>query len=31
VPIVEGTASNQDRSNALLRKTCEGRFEIALC
>ena len=27
---VEGTVADQDRTNALLRKTCEGRFEIAI-
>ena len=29
-PGEEGTVANQDRTNALLRKTCEGRFEIAI-
>jgi hypothetical protein len=29
-PVVEGTRSDQDRSNALFRKTCEGHFEIAI-
>ena len=29
-PVVEGTVANQDRTNALLRKSCEGRFEIAV-
>ena len=28
--IVEGTLADQDRANALLRKTGEGRFEIAI-
>jgi hypothetical protein len=28
-PGVEGTVADQDRTNALLRKTCEGRFKIA--
>ena len=28
---VEGTLADQDRTNALLRKTGEGRFEIAIC
>ena len=27
---VEGTLADQDRTNALLRKSCEGRFEIAI-
>ena len=27
---VEGTHADQDRTNALLRKTGEGRFEIAI-
>jgi hypothetical protein len=26
----EDTGANQDRINALLRKSCEGRFEIAI-
>jgi hypothetical protein len=26
----EGTATDQDRADALLRKICEGRFEIAI-
>ena len=30
VPIVEGTAADQDRTNVLLREICEGRFEIAI-
>jgi hypothetical protein len=29
-PGEEGTATDQDRTNALLRKSCEGRFEIAI-
>ena len=29
-PVVEGTLADQDRTNALLRKSCEGRFEIAI-
>jgi hypothetical protein len=29
-PGVEATGTDQDRTNALLRKSCEGRFEIAL-
>src|SRR5271167_1814156 len=29
-PVVEGTVGDQDRTNALLRKSCEGRFEIAI-
>ena len=29
-PVVEHTADDQDRTNALLRKSCEGRFEIAI-
>ena len=29
-PVVEGTDADQDRTNALLRKSCEGRFEIAI-
>jgi hypothetical protein len=28
--VVEGTVDDQDRTNALLRKSCEGRFEIAI-
>ena len=28
--VVEGTAADQDRTNMLLRKSCEGRFEIAI-
>ena len=27
---VKGTGADQDRTNALLRKSCEGRFEIAI-
>ena len=27
---VEGTVADQDRTNMLLRKSCEGRFEIAI-
>src|SRR5262249_13907960 len=27
---VEGTDAYQDRTNTLLRKSCEGRFEIAV-
>src|SRR5277367_5010822 len=27
---IEGTATDQDRTNMLLRKSCEGRFEIAI-
>src|SRR5262249_29106492 len=27
---VEGTVADQDRTNALLRESCEGRFEIAI-
>ena len=26
----EGTVADEDRTYALLRKTCEGRFEIAI-
>jgi hypothetical protein len=26
----EGTLANEDRTDALLRKSCEGRFEIAI-
>jgi len=29
-PMVEGTVADQDRTNALLRKSCESRFEIAI-
>jgi hypothetical protein len=29
-PGEEVTGDNQDRTNALLRKGCEGRFEIAI-
>src|SRR6516165_2094187 len=29
-PTEEGAVTDQDRTNALLRKTCEGRFEIAI-
>jgi hypothetical protein len=31
-PVEEGAAAgaDQDRTNVLLRKTCEGRFEIAI-
>ena len=29
-PGVEGTNTDQDRTNALLRKSCERRFEIAI-
>jgi len=29
-PGEEGTDADQDRTNALLRKSCEGRFEIAI-
>jgi hypothetical protein len=29
-PIVEGAAADQDRTNVLLRKTREGRFEVAI-
>ena len=29
-PGVEGTLADQDRTNALLRKSCEGRFKIAI-
>jgi len=30
-PVEEGTgAADQDRTNLLLRKSCEGRFEIAI-
>jgi hypothetical protein len=28
-PVVEGTAADQDRTNMLFRKNCEGYFEIA--
>jgi hypothetical protein len=28
--VKEGTGSDQDRTNMLLRKSCEGRFEIAI-
>jgi hypothetical protein len=27
-PAEEGSVADQDRTNALLRKSCEGRFEI---
>jgi hypothetical protein len=27
---VEATLADQDRINALLRKICEGRFEVAV-
>jgi len=30
VSVEEGTGANQDRANALLRKSCEGQFEIAI-
>jgi hypothetical protein len=30
VPDVEGTRADQDRTKALLRKSCEGRFEITV-
>ena len=30
VPIVFSSAADQDRTSALLRKSCEGRFEIAV-
>ena len=26
----DGTLADQDRTNALLRKSCKGRFEIAI-
>jgi len=29
-PIVEATGTDQDRANALLRKTCECRFEVGI-
>ena len=29
-PVVEATVTGQDRTNALLQKSCEGRFEIAV-
>ena len=29
-PVVKGTALDQDRTNASLRKSREGRFEIAI-
>ncbi len=29
-PVVEGADADQDRTNTLLRKSCEGRFEIAI-
>jgi hypothetical protein len=29
-PEVEGTVADQDRTNALLRKSCEGRFEVVV-
>jgi hypothetical protein len=29
-PIVEGTGTEEDRTNMLLRKCCEGHFEIAI-
>ena len=29
-PGVEATGADQDRTNMLLRKSCEGRFEIAV-
>jgi len=29
-PHEEGTGGDQDRTNVLLRKTCKGRFEIAI-
>ena len=28
--VVKGTGADQDRTDALLRKSCEGRFEIAI-
>ena len=30
-PAEEGTVADQDRTNAVLRQSCEGRFEIAVC
>ena len=30
VPAVEGTGDEQDRSNTLLQKNGEGRFEVAI-
>ena len=29
-PVVEGTFVDQDRTSLLLRKSCKGRFEIAI-
>ena len=29
-PVVKGTVTDQDRTTMLLRKSCEGRFEIAI-
>jgi hypothetical protein len=29
-PVIEGTVPDQDRTNALLRESSEGRFEIAI-
>ena len=29
-PVEENAVADQDRTDALLRKTCEGRFEIAI-
>jgi hypothetical protein len=29
--VVKDTVADQDRTNALLRESCEGRFEIAIC
>jgi hypothetical protein len=29
-PVEKGTAADQDRTKALLRKTCKGRFGIAI-
>jgi hypothetical protein len=29
-PAEEGTAADQDRTNTLLGKSCESRFEIAI-
>jgi hypothetical protein len=29
-PVEEDTAADQNRTNALLRQTCEGCFEIAI-
>ena len=30
VPVIQGTVADQDRTNTVLRKSCECRFEIAI-